>query len=248
MAHAKAVFEARRNLINRLVLVLIVGFVPLCAQAGALQFIDQDCIVVNQRPLTDFLDAQTDDSTFFPPLPDNTGWTDGNFEIFALIDYRGAGADFVNGTGTGGRLLECWLSDGRARVSLLLNTHRALGFAQNIADLIANNFDFDGTPTIFGTKPSEVVAGAKPSVGWAKFRLVLTLDQPGDPLPDFAALFSGDISDYTPMRLHFRSKIIGRLPDGTRARMLIDQQGTAAEGHSALTFSKEVIDISPLGR
>ena len=239
--------ERNHRLLGR-TLALLVCFVPFYTLAGGLNLFNQECLSISQRPLSDFLDSQTQDSTFFPPLPDNTGWTDGDFTIFALVDYRSAATDFVQGTGTGGRLLECELSDGTVQVSLLLNTHRALGFAQNIADLIANNFDFDGTPTIFGTKPSEVKADAKPSLGWAKFRVTLTLDESGDPLPDFAGLFSGDISDYTPMSLHCVSKIRGQLFDGTRARMLIDQQATADEGDSALTFSKEVIDIAPLGK
>lgn len=57
------------------------------------------------------------------------------------------------------------LANGTAQITVALVATKALGFAQSIADLAANNFDFLDTPTIFGAKAQDVVNGAGPALG-----------------------------------------------------------------------------------
>jgi hypothetical protein len=74
--------------ITLVVAVLLTALFPMFGQAGQ---IDQTCLLVGEncttRPLSDFLNAQGSSSSFFPPVKDYVGWTDGNFTTFALVDY-----------------------------------------------------------------------------------------------------------------------------------------------------------------
>src|SRR5262249_28821994 len=95
-----------------------------------------------QRPLADFLSQQGSTSVFnteLPGLPDNIAWTTARNVSnghFALIDYSGKDAVFllahygINlGTTVSGKLTERPLADGRAEVSVELDTRNALAWA-----------------------------------------------------------------------------------------------------------------------
>ncbi len=95
-----------------------------------------------KRPLSDFLASQGTTSNFFPPVPDYTGWTDGAFETFCLIDYAGLADDYIKSnsdqdlrTRINGSILEKGLSNDGAGIRIELHTNHAMGFAQNIADI-----------------------------------------------------------------------------------------------------------------
>ena len=203
---------------------------------------------VNIRPLDDFLTAQGSSVTFFPPVPDYVGWAGADFVTFGLVDYAGLADSYIASvdptlslnTQVTGQVRECALPDGSARVTVTLVTANALGFAQSIEELIANDFDFAGTETNFGAKAVDVAAGATPAKGPAKLTTTFTIAEPGALLPDFLDVLN--TTDFAPASLDFSSKTIGRLPDGKRAVLEIEQVATQSED-SDWIYSVETVDI-----
>jgi len=238
------------KLTNLLKILALIGLLlPVAVRGGS----PSDLSNCAQRPLSDFLDAQGSTVLFFPPVEDMLAWTDQAFVYFALVDYAGLANDYVDsetgssmGTGMTGRILECATDDGRAKISVVLNTRKALGFAQSVEDLFASEFDFLGTPTIFGVKAQDVVAGATPALGPASLRVTFYIDAPGDPLPDIRPAFQADAPNVRPFSIDFRSTTVGYRPDGTKARMRVQQVGTGALGDPAgeIVWSREIIDFS----
>src|SRR5262249_50207254 len=148
------------------------------------------------------------------------------------------------GTRMNGTVTECALGNGTAMISVVLNTAKALGFAQSIPALIDNNFDFLNTPTIFGAKAQDVVAGANPALGTSTLRTTFVIGHPGDALPDIRIAFQDNIPDVRPITLDFRSTTVGTRPDGTRAILSIQQVGVTDQ-NGDLSFTREIVDIQP---
>ena len=232
-----------------LAVAVLVGVVlPLVVQAGTqadLANTGNDC---KRRPLSDFLNAQGSTSSFFPPVQDYVGWADGDFVTFALVDYAGLANAWLEsqgislGTKSSGRILECELADGTAKISVVLNTRKALGFAQSIEDLIDNDFDFAGTDTIFGNKAVDVANGEDPALGPVSLRTSFIINAPGVVLPDFLDVINDPVT-YAPVTVDFRSTTVGTLPDGTRARLRVQQVG-ATDPDGVLVFSREIVDLN----
>ena len=61
------------------------------------------------------------------------------------------------------------------RIGPLAGGNFGLGFAQSIAELIDNGFDFANTPTNFGNKAADVAAGAPAAVGPVTFVTSFTI-------------------------------------------------------------------------
>lgn len=241
-----------RNVVISVTVLLAVLF-PLLGQAGSMgeagPLVGKNCLHVSTRPLSDFLDAQGTTSLFFPPVQDMLAWTDGPFINFGLVDYAGLANAYIEattgtslGTKVSGTVLECARDDGTALISVVLSTQKALGFAQSIQALINNDFNFLNTPTIFGAKAQDVVDGADPALGPAHFRTTFVIEYPGGPLPDIRIAFQENIPDVRPITLDFRSTTVGTLPDGTRARLRIQQVGAADKGGN-LIFTREIVEI-----
>jgi len=216
-------------------------------EAGLL--VGKNCLHVTTRPLSDFLDAQGTTSLFFPPVQEMLAWTDGPLINFGLVDYAGLANAYIEantgtslGTRVSGTVIECARDDGTAMISVVLSTQKALGFAQSVQDLSNNNFDFLNTPTIFGAKAQDMVAGADPALGPAHFRTTFVIGHPGDPLPDIRIAFQDNMPDVRPITLDFRSTTVGTLPDGTRSRLRIQQVGATDEDGN-LIFTREIVDI-----
>ena len=125
-----------------------------------------------------------------------------------------------------------------------LNTENALGFAQSIPALSDNHFNFLQTPTIFGAKAQDVVAGAPPALGSAQFQTTFVIEHPGDPLPDIRIAFQDNKPDVRPITVDFRSTTDGTLPDGTGATWRIRQVG-ATDENGDLKFTQERVKIGP---
>jgi hypothetical protein len=213
---------------------------PLVGQAGTLADLNQ----CKTRPLSDFLDAQAHESTFFPPVSDYAGWTDADFAYFALVDYAGLANEELNlslGTRTSGTVLVCASDNGRVKVSVVLNTSKALGFAQSIEAIIANGFDFSTTPTIFGNKAVDVADGATPAVGPATLHTTFFIAHADDPLPNLVDALGAP--DFAPWTLDFRSTTVGLLPDGTKARLTV-QEVAATDENDAFVYSREIVDLN----
>jgi hypothetical protein len=234
------------------VTVLLVVLFPLLGHAGPMgeanSMSKQKCLHVSTRPLSDFLNAQGTTSEFFEPVKDMLGWDDGIIN-FGLVDYAGLANAYIEkttgtslGTKVSGRVLECLRDDGTALISVVLSTQKALGFAQSIEDLDKNEFNFLETDTIFGAKAEEVVGGAEPALGPAQFRTTFVIEDPGAPLPDIRIAFQENEPDVRPITLDFRSTTVGTLPDGTRARLVIQQVGATDEDGN-LIFTREIVEI-----
>lgn len=229
---------------------VLAGFVfPIVGQAGTP---DRGC---TKRPLEDFLDAQGSTSIFFPPAPDMLGWFDVDFINFGLVDYAGLMNDYIEsvdeslslGTEVKGRVMECANKDGTYTVKVVLSTENAMGFAQLIEDILANDLDFLNTPTIFGAKVQDVLDGAEPALGHVRLQTTFTIDKTDktDELPDLPDLriaIQEQLAKYAPLTLDIRSTIEGTLPDGTKATLHIQQVGETNDV-GELVYSREVVDI-----
>jgi hypothetical protein len=85
-----------------------------------------------------------------------------------------------------------------------------MGFAQDVADLVENGFDFANTDTILGNKAVDIAEGAPAAVGSAEVYLSFRMSAPGDPLPDVLNVFNdrGERNQkllYAPITLTFAS-------------------------------------------
>lgn len=229
---------------------------PLLVQAGAMG--NSDCVSVNNRPLSDFLDAQgteNDPPMFFPPVPDYVGWAGdfagvcgepGTFQgTFGLVDYAGLANEFIMNNGgqslrtkIKGQVKECVLADGSARITVNISTSKGLGFAQSIDALCQNGFDFANTPTNFGNKALDVLNGAPAAVGQVTFKTSFTVDNPGDELPDFLNVAFGN--EYAPATLYFRSRTFAARPGGSPTFMRVLQKATVAPGADWVYTVEEV--------
>lgn len=204
------------------------------------------------RPISDFLDAQGSTAFFFPPVADMLAWIDYALEYFALVDYAGLADDYIEsetgsslGTRMQGTVLECATGDDRTKVSVVLNTSKALGFAQSVEDLFASNFDFLNTPTIFGVKAQDVVGnGDTPALGPAELKTTFFIEAPGAALPDIRIAFQENVPDVRPITINFKATSIGRLPDGTKARLRVQQVGATDATTGDLVFSREIVDLN----
>lgn len=194
--------------------------------------------------LDDFLGAQGMYSTFFPPYPDYAGWTDEDFTTFALIDYAGLVDEVLDGspdTEVRGRVTARPCRDGGAQVRVTLFAKNALGFAQCIDELIANDFDFAGTPTVFGNKAADVEMGEEPALGHSMLKITFRLGHVGDPLPDLLDVITDDTGMYAPVTLAVSSITFGECADGADCVLRVQQKAASSGGD--LVYTKEVVDI-----
>ena len=183
---------------NVATMALLVGLGALCAiTAVPLQ------AQGNQRPLSDFINAQGTTMVFTPPAPDQLGWftgaskTNGAANLtpprFALVDYAGKEAKYLKDnnnidlkTTFSGSVSERALADGRALVTVDLQTKNALGWA--VQDPTGN---FNSDPLVFGARVLDIVAGATPSLGSSHLHAVFTNTSVGALLPDIVVCIQG---------------------------------------------------------
>ena len=238
-------------------LTIALGFVglmfPFVGQAGTQNDIE-NC---TPRPVSDFLDAQGTESTFFPPVPDYAGWAGADFATFALVDYAGVADAYVQGQPGYGSwerwtydshessVLECLLRNGRAEITVHLKSENAMGFAQSIAALTDNEFDFFVTPTIFGDKVQ--ATPGKWAFGWSELTTTFTIAAPGSDLPDWLSVVndqepSGKLT-YSPVTLEMRSETQG--PPGDPGCLRVHQVAATSPNGKSLVYSVETVDIDP---
>jgi len=219
--------------------------------------------ITAQRPISDFISAQGSTSLFFPPFPDFIGWANNNPQTrFAAIDYTGLIAAYLQnnggptlGTQVSGSVSERSLADGRAEVSVILHTTRAMSWATSLPGDLATN------PLLFGYRQGDLLANPslKPGLSTVNMRVVFKNDAPGAPLPDLVNAFI--LGNATPaqqlMFLEFRSDGPGPLhslfgvPDGTPGRLQVTQTGlfvTKGGGSTADGFPAEHVELRAVGR
>jgi hypothetical protein len=228
------------NFIKKIMFVLTLAMFSYVAQAAPMG--DSRVTI---RPLSDFLDKQGSTANFFNPVPDYVGWTDNPFEKFALVDYAGLANQYladqhcgnVLGTKVVGNIRQRELADGKAEISVKLETQNALGFAQSGADLAANNWNFNATGTIFGNKTQDVCGGAAAAVGSANLNVTFTIGAPGADLPDLVDVIFNNPAAYKPVAYKFRAII----KDGSN-HLQVHQQGETDEDGN-LIFTEEIVNI-----
>lgn len=240
------------------VAALLAVLFPILAEAEPMgeagPLIGQHCTT---RPLSDFLNAQgtlNNPPQFFPPVKDYVGWADAvdpDTQLpttFALVDYAGLANEYIKiqtghslGTKLSGLVVECKLADGKAQIAVTLFTTRALGFAQSIADLAQNGFDFLNTPTIFGAKAQDVVNGADAAVGPVTLLTTFSISAPDAALPDFLDVVNNP-GDYAPVKLNFTSTTFGKCSNGSKALLHVHQVASTND-QNALIFSKETVEV-----
>jgi len=172
----------------------------LAAIASTLILAAPPVAVAGSRPFSDWLSAQGQDVTFWPPEEDYVGWFTNptpapsqrppdTSNLFALVDYAGIAAEWLLanggpdlGTEVDGTINERMLSDGRAEVHVTVITKNALTFVTDKTDV---------TIFLFGYTAPEILADPTRERGLssAHFELVFTNTAPGAPLPDFVDAF-----------------------------------------------------------
>jgi hypothetical protein len=209
-----------------------------------------------QRPLSDFIDAQGTTMCFTPPAPAQLGATsdfDKSPIRFALVDYTGLTGKFLLdnygislGTTVSGTVLERPLADGRALVTVNLHTSNALGWAINL-DPSGSVSQFNSNPLLFGFRAQDLIADPTltPALGDVHFRVVFTIPSPGAPLPDLVCINNGpDCPNVAPCPEGFEidflsaeASISGPLhalaglgPEGTPGRLIVTQTGLVKPG------------------
>lgn len=216
--------------------VLVAGMTMYATPLQAMQ--------ATQRPLSDFISAQGTTSIFIPPVPDFIGWgTAAGVQppYFASVDYAGLangwlvanGHDSL-GTTFGGSITERPLRDGRAQISINLNTRNALTWVCDIS-----NGDFANGTLLFGNRAQDVLLGAEAALGESHFQAVFKIEAPGAPLPDLVAngfcvgpnpagceLVSFSINSNASGRLH---EAFG-VAEGTPGRAVVSQKGVLFRG------------------
>lgn len=244
----KTLYKTTLQLLLAVGMLLAVLF-PMLGEAGpmgkAKPPVGKGC---ESRDFSEFLITQGTSSQFFPPVQDYAGWTDGKFTTFALVDYAGLADKYIKeqkgfslGTEVTGSVLECALADDRTEITVALSTTKALGFAQSIAVLTENNFDFLNTPTIFGAKAQDVVSGAAAATGPVSLFTTFSIKAPGDPLPDFLDVVNNPAS-YAPVKFSFMSKTCGTTPDGRKARLDVHEMASTNEDNE-LIYSVEHVKV-----
>jgi hypothetical protein len=179
------------------------------------------------------------------------GWTDGDLTTFALVDYAGLADAHLGGklgTEVSGFVTECELSNGSARITVILLTKNALGFAQSVAAILEND-GFDTTATIFGNKTKDVMSVGAAALGTATLYTTFTISAPGAALPDFFDVLnetkgpSGKLK-YAPITLIFESDTNGLDTNGTDRCLTLRQNAISSANGKTLVFSIETVTIS----
>lgn len=209
-----------------------------------------------QRPISDFLTRQgtycLDDGSggcllFVPPAGNFLGWSDPKTAYFTAFDYAGIANAYVGGafgTTMSGTVDERPLPDGRAEVSVVLQTRNALAWASSAAN------DFPG-PILFGHLLSEVLAGAEPVLGSCTLQVRFINTAPGAPLPDLIQLLFVPEASQALEFLAFSAEARGGLraafgvPEGTAGVLQTRQSGLVKVAGIANSNSRVARDAFP---
>jgi hypothetical protein len=226
------------------------------------------------RPIEDFVSVQgtfcfPDGSggclIFVPPIPNYGGWGNLDLTRCASVDYAGisnawiesaSGGAISFGTTTDGSITERPLADGRAEVTVMLNTHNALTW------VISNCADFATDPLLFGHRATEVLNdGATAALGESTLKLVFINTALGAPMPDLIQLFVAPEPGQEPKSLSLKARADGTLSEafgvaeGTPGKATIVQVGFYSKNfnpksHVVLgdpNFTVERVDLQATG-
>jgi hypothetical protein len=236
-----------------------------------LEALEARALPSTSRPLADFISQQGTTSGFnteVPGLPDNIGWTTASSVSnghFALIDYSGKDAAFllahygINlGTTVSGTVSERPLADGRAEVSVELDTRNALAWACPFNPANPPDVNSSSTPLLFGYRAQDLVAnpGLQPALAQSHLQVVFDNTAPGAPLPDLvdAFILGHPGRGQELISISFRATADGVVHDPTgqqqdqQGTLVVSQTGVLLRGANTLSrhdagFTAEVVEI-----
>jgi hypothetical protein len=210
-----------------------------------------------QRPISEFIDAQgtfcVDDGAggctiFVPPVPNFVAFTDTVHDLGISFDYAGLSDGPLGGTlGTtfSGSISERTVSDGSVIITIHLHTSNALVYVIPFDPNSSAN-QFGENPLLFGTRATDVLAGAPPTLGDSNFTLEFTNSAPGLPIPDFEQLLFAPQPGQALLSVTFNGTANGTFADGSAGKVHVIEKGIFHNGfHGALAdgFPAEFINL-----
>jgi hypothetical protein len=212
-----------------------------------------------QRPIGDFIQTQgtfcVDDGNggcaiFVPPTPNFVGFTDTVHDLGISFDYAGlsdvplAGA---LGTSFSGSVSERTVKDGSVIITVHLHTSNALVYVIPFDPNSSNGNQFGTNDLIFGTRVTDVQAGATPALGDCTMDLVFTNSAPGLPIPDFEQLLFAPEKGQAVLSVVFEGSASGQFASGGSGKVHVIERGLLNNGfHGAVAdgFPAEFINFT----
>jgi hypothetical protein len=208
-----------------------------------------------QRPISEFIDAQgtfcVDPPTctiFVPPVPNFVGWTDTVHDLGISFDYAGLSEGPLGGalgTTFSGTISERTVQDGSVIITVRLHTDNALVYVIPFDPTSPAN-QFGENPLIFGTRATDVLAGAEPALGDSNFTLEFTNSAPGLPIPDFEQLLFAPEPGQSLVSVTFEGTASGHFANGKAGKVHVIERGIFHNGfHGAVAdgFPAEFINL-----
>jgi hypothetical protein len=226
--------------------------VGLCAASAAAR------AGTTQRPISDFLSTQgtfcVDDGAggcaiFVPPTPNFVGFTDTVHDLGISFDYAGLSEVPLGGTlGTtfDGSISERTVQDGSVIITVHLHTSNALVYVIPFDPTSSEN-QFGENPLIFGTRVTDVQAGAQPALGDSNLTLEFTNAAPGLPIPDFEQLLFAPGPGQALLSVVFQGSASGQFANGNPGKVHVIERGIFHNGfHGAVAdgFPAEFINFT----
>jgi hypothetical protein len=253
--------------VKPMLMFMLLGLLTL----GGVKLTQVHATQAQQRPLSDFINAQGTTNCFTPPAPAQIGasttFTNQTTARFALFDYTGLTARYLFntygislGTTVSGSVTERPLADGRAEVTVNLHTNNALAWATTLDLSSPLDPQFNSNPLTFGSRAQDVATGATPALGDSHLRVVFKNTAPGAPLPDLICINAGPgCPTAAPCPAGFEIDFLsvqenaagplraasGLGPDGTPGRLIVDQIGLIKPA-IANGFKGALVDAFPV--
>jgi hypothetical protein len=164
------------------------------------------------------------------------------------FDYAGLSEGPLGGrlgTTFSGSILERTLKDGSVIITIHLRTSNALVYVIPFDPTSSEN-QFGENELIFGTRATDVLAGAQPALGDSTFMLEFTNSAPGLPIPDFEQLLFAPEPGQALLSATFEGSATGFFADGTPGKVHVIEKGIFDNGfHGALAdgFPAEFINL-----
>jgi hypothetical protein len=220
----------------------------------------------SQRPLSDFLSRQGTTELFTQPQDDQIGWSSPVSQSpvrWALFDYtnQAAEAGLALGTTLQGSVLERPLPDGRAEVTVSLQTKNALAWVINV-DPNGPPTQYNTNPLLLGYRAQDLLVdpSKRPALGDSQLNVVFRNPALGAPLPDLVVCFvvSG-CPGVELISISFHGRATGPLhadaglgPTGALGEVIVTQTGVLFRGPfrgaTADGFPAERVELHRIGQ
>jgi hypothetical protein len=208
-----------------------------------------------QRPISDFLSTQgtfcvdAACTLFVPPTPNFVGFTDTVHDLGISFDYAGLSDQPLGGalgTSFSGFVSERTVQDGSVIITVHLHTSNALVYVIPFDPTSPAN-QFGENPLIFGTRVTDVQAGAAPALGDSTLEVVFTNSAPGLPIPDLEQLLFAPEPGQNLLSVTFEGTASGQFASGGSGKVHVIERGIFNNGfHGAVSdgFPAEFINFT----